>query len=287
MYFEQHGSRAAPPVLMIHGVGCQIIHWPETLLRGLVDAGYRVITFDNRDTGFSFAVDAVPPDVASLLAAQNDPTAVEPAYTLSEMAQDVVFLLNHVGQSGAHVVGVSMGGMIGQRLALNHPERVFSLTTLMSSTSNPDLPPALPEVAGALAQSFFMSERQAVIDSTISAGTTLSGEHFDSREVGIARFAEAAYDRAFNPNGTLRQFAAILSDGNRAPLLADIKVPVLALHGDNDGLLHYKGSEDIAASVQNGRFVSLENLGHDLSEPVIPQIIQEIVNHITAITPPR
>lgn len=287
VYFEQHGSRAATPILMIHGIGCQVIHWPESVIKGLVDAEYRVIVFDNRDTGLSFSIDATPPEIADLIAAQNDPTAVEAAYSLADMAEDTVHLLNHVGQSGAHVVGVSMGGMIAQRLVLNHPKRVFSLTVIMSSTSNTDLPDASPEAVGALAQTFFLSDRQAVIDSTIAAGTVLGGQHYDSRTEGIARFAELAYDRAFNPKGTLRQFAAILSDGNRAPLLANVQVPVLAIHGDNDPLVHPSASDDIVKSVANGNLLSIPKLGHDLSESVIPQIVSAIVNHISATTPPR
>jgi len=287
MYFEQHGSRAATPVLMIHGIGCQVVHWPESFLSGLVDSGYRVIVFDNRDAGLSFSIDAEPPEIAQLIAAQNDPTAATATYSLSDMAQDAILLLNHIGQSGAHIVGTSMGGMIAQRFALNHQHRIFSLTTLMSSTGNPDLPPAAPEAVAALAQAFFLSDRQAVIDATIATGTTLSGEHFDSREVGIARFAEIAYDRAVNPQGTLRQFAAILTDGNRAPLLKELKIPVLAIHGDNDRLLDVKGSEDIVNSVQNGKLMVIEKLGHDLSEPVIPAMVEAIVEHISTTNPPR
>ena len=287
IYFEQHGSRAATPILMIHGIGCQVIHWPESVIKGLVDAEYRVIVFDNRDTGLSFSIESPPPEVADLIAAQNDPTAVEAAYSLSDMADDTVHLLNHIGQSGAHVVGVSMGGMIAQRLALNHGKRVFSLTVIMSSTSNPELPDAAPEAVGALAQTFFLNDRQAVIDSTIAAGTVLGGEHFDSRTEGIARFAEKAFDRAFNPQGTLRQFAAILTDGNRAPLLIEIKIPVLAIHGDNDPLVHPSASNDIINSVPEGKLLTISKLGHDLPESVVPQVVSAIVDHISATTPPR
>ena len=287
LYFEQHGSRAATPILMIHGIGCQIVHWPNSLIQGIVDAGFRVFVFDNRDCGLSFSVDTDPPEVADLIAAQNDPNAVTAAYSLSDMANDAVQLLNHVGQSGAHIVGVSMGGMIAQRFALEYTDRLFSLTSIMSTTSNPELPAASPESVAALAQTFFLTDRQAVIDATIASGSTLGGQYFDSRQEGIARFAEIAYDRAFHPTGTLRQFAAILTDGNRAPILKDIKVPVLAIHGTNDCLVSIEGSEDLVKSVANGQLLTIDKLGHDLPESVIPEIVDAIIEHISTTNPPR
>ena len=283
LYFEQHGSRAEAPVLLIHGLGCQLLHWPDSFIDGLVESDLRVIYFDNRDIGLSFEVDAQPPAIADLLTAQSDPSVLSPSYSLTDMADDAVHLLNHLGQSGAHIIGVSMGGMIAQRMAIHHRHRVFSMTTLMSSTGNSEVGYPSPEAVGALAGSFTKSERNATIQATINAGNLFGGEHYLSEEYGIARFAATAYDRSNRPEGTLRQLCAIMTDGDRSEELAKVDVSTLVLHGTNDPLVHFSGSEAIAASLPQSDLVLIENLGHDLSEPVIPQLVESIVKHIQSV----
>ena len=287
IYFEQRGSRADPPLLLIHGLGCQLIHWPDSLLDGFVDSGFRVIVFDNRDIGLSFKVDAKPPSVADLLVAQTDPAVLVPAYSLTDMAEDVIHLLNHIGQSGAHLIGVSMGGMIAQRLVLNHPHRVFSVTSAMSTTGEQTVGQAEPEAIGALVGSFVLEERDAIIQATINAGNLFAGDHYPSEEHGIARFAEKAYERSHRPDGTLRQICAILTDGDRSSELGNVDVPMLVIHGTNDPLVHYSGSEAIASLVPGSKLCLIEKLGHDISEPIVPQLVELIVEHMSSASAPR
>ena len=287
IYFEQRGSRADPPILMIHGLGCQIVHWPESLIEGLRSEGFRVVMMDNRDAGLSFGNDLSPPEILQLIAALTDPTVVDPPYRLADMAEDVVHLLDHLGQSGAHLVGVSMGGMIAQYVALNHAERVFSLSLLMSSTGNPEIPTPGPEVVGALGTTLVSPTREESIEAARAANRMFGGSHFDSCEVGIGRFVETAYDRASRPDGVRRQLAAILSDGDRRAQLATVRVPALMIHGGQDPLVDKLGSVDLSETIPKSRLLILDEMGHDLPEPLIPQIIQEIVLHIREHPAPR
>lgn len=282
IYFEQRGSRADPPVLLIHGVGCQLIHWPDSLLDGIVESGLRVIYFDNRDCGLSFDYDATPPTIADLIAARENPTLLSPPYTLTDMATDAVHLLNHIGQSGAHVVGVSMGGMIAQRLLGNHPERVFSLTSIMSTTGNPEVGEPKPEAIAALASNFVEMDREAAIENGRNVNNLLGGPHYKSTDVGMGRFVELAYDRALRPEALLRQFCAIVTDGDRRDAIHESDVPVLAIHGTDDPLVAHDGSVDLIDSVRDGRLVLIDKMGHDLSEPIIPEMVEATVAHILA-----
>ncbi len=283
IYFEQYGARANPPVLMIHGLSCQLIQWPKSFVQGIVDAGYRVVLFDNRDAGLSFELSAQVPTVTELIVAMNDPDSLKPVYTLLDMSQDAVELLDHIGQSGAHIVGMSMGGMIAQRLAMHNPSRVFSLTLLMSSTSNPKLPQATPEVVQAMSSNFGVTDRKQVIENTIAASRLLGGPFFDSGNYGIGRFVEEAYDRSFRPDGTARQLAAILIDGDRSVDLRKLTTPSLVIHGEEDPLIPKQASEDIAQNLPNARLYLIEKLGHDLPEPLIPTFVDHITKFLNSV----
>ena len=280
LYFEQHGSRAATPVLLIHGVGCQLILWADSFIKALVDADLRVICFDNRDCGLSMDFDSEPPSIETLVQAQQDPSLLSPPYTLSDMAMDAVHLLNHVGQSGAHVIGLSMGGMIAQRFVIEHPQRAFSMTSIMSTTGNPKTGEPTPEAVAAMASNFLEADRETAIQRTKDVGDILGGPTYPSSELGMASLAEEAYDRAFRPQATLRQFAAILSDGDRRGLLKDCDLPILAVHGEADPLVNHSGSVDLIETVPNGELMLVPDMGHDLPEPLIPAIAERIIEHI-------
>ena len=280
IYFEHSGSRADPRVLLIQGLGCQIVHWPNSLIKGLVDAGLCAVTFDNRDSGLSHGSDAPPPSLMSLLAARDDPGDLAPAYSLSDMARDAVDLLDHIGQGGAHVIGVSMGGMIGQRVAIEHPDRVYSLTSIMSSTGNPELPPPTEEAVAALVSSSAAEGAEAAIPLSIQAWQVFAGPHFDSEKTGGARFASLAIERAYRPDGTLRQLVAILTDGDRCAELEGLDVPTLVIHGDADPLVPVEAGRDTAAAIPGAAYLEIEKLGHDLPEPVIDEMVSAITAHI-------
>ena len=279
IYFEHRGARANPRVVLIHGLGCQLVQWPDSLIQGLVGNGLCAILFDNRDAGLSDGPGGPPPSLEALLAASD---AVTPDYTLSDMAQDTVDLLDHLGQGGAHIVGLSMGGMIAQRMAIEHPQRVYSLTSIMSSTGNPTLPGPHPD-AMAAAVALTEDNAETALARHIHAWRVWGGGHFDSRECGVARFAERAVERACRPHGIIRQYAAIVADGDRRGELADVDVPSLVIHGAADPLVPAAAGNDTADAIPGARYIEMPKLGHDLPEPAIAEIVEAISGHIQAI----
>ena len=279
IYFDHRGARANPRVVLIHGLGCQLVQWPDSLIQGLVGNGLCAILFDNRDAGLSDGPGGPPPSLEALLAASD---AVTPDYTLSDMAQDTVDLLDHLGQGGAHIVGLSMGGMIAQRMAIEHPQRVYSLTSIMSSTGNPALPGPHPD-AMAAAVALTEDNAETALARHIHAWRVWGGGHFDSRECGVARFAERAVERACRPHGIIRQYAAIVADGDRRGELADVNVPSLVIHGAADPLVPAAAGNDTASAIPGARYIEVPKLGHDLPEPAIAEIVEAISGHIQAI----
>jgi pimeloyl-ACP methyl ester carboxylesterase len=279
LHYEQYGARAAPPLVLIHGWSCQLTLWPKTLVEGLAERRLRVIALDNRDIGLSQKLTEDPaPTVASVLANPTKP----PRYTLTDMANDVIGLMNHLGQAGAHVVGFSMGGMIAQRLAIGHPERVYSLTSIASTTGNPSLPRADAAAAEAFLRDPPLRPRTATIEFVRNGWNVIGGPHYKSTECGLGKLTEAAYDRAFSPDGNARQLAAIFADGNRAPALANVRAPTLVIHGAVDPLVPPAAGEDTAKAVPGAKLMMIPKMGHDLPEPLIPQLVDAIASHAAA-----
>ena len=286
--FEQRGARADPRVLLVHGLGCQLVQWPDSLLDGIVAAGFCVVVFDNRDAGLSHGASAPPPSLEALLAEREAPGTLAPPYTLSDMAQDAVDLLDHLGQAGAHVVGLSMGGMIAQRMAVEHPQRVYSLTSMMSSNGDPQLPRGTEEAEGALLATLAGADGaeaslEAAIAHTLHEWKTIGGPHFDSQEVGIARLARRSVERAFRPQGTARQLAAIMADGDRSAALAEVAAPTLVVHGQADPLVPVEAGRATANAVPGATLLEIEKLGHDLPEPLVATIVDALVKHMSAV----
>jgi pimeloyl-ACP methyl ester carboxylesterase len=284
LYFEQHGARADPTVLLIHGLTCQLIHWPRALVERIAEAGYRVVTFDNRDVGRSTKLDHL--DVGSIESVLQNARSLAAPYGLTEMAEDAIALLDYLGQSGAHLVGLSMGGMIAQRAALDHPERVFSLTSIMSSTSDPDLPGGSRGAFDAFV-STPPPKRSAAIAHNANGWRVLGGPHYDSCKVGLARLAEAAYDRGASASGAARQVLAILQAEARGADLQRLAVPALVIHGAADPLVPLAAGERTAACLKNSRLAVFAKLGHDLPDPLIDDIADEIIRHLDSVAARR
>ena len=289
IHFEQYGSRADAPLLLINGFGQQLIHWPPSLVDGLVAAGLRVIAFDNRDAGLSFGVATAPVKPDALFSAHGDSTRPDgdgqgasegssstPPYRLTDMAADAIRLLDHLGQAGAHMVGVSLGGMIGQRLAMAHPQRVFSLTSI-SSTAGPFPVPSAPEIRTALADPEPARDDATIVQRAIAHAKTLGGPHHDSAAVGFGRFAHAAHARAHRPEGAARQLMAAIADGDRCPALRQLRTPTLVLHGDADPLFPPLEGHRTATAIPGAELTVIPTMGHDLPEPVMAGVVARIV----------
>ena len=259
--YETFGEGA--PLLLIMGIGAQMLMWNEGLVAELVGRGFRVIRFDNRDVGLSGKVTGRAGDLRALMARRLAGLAVEAPYTLSEMAADCVGLLDHLGLARAHVLGMSMGGMIAQTMALEHPQRVATLTSVMSSTgARRDLLPK-PQALAALLRRAPSNREEAIAGAVeffrVCGGSTHAPDWDFVRDV-----AGRSYERAFHPAGFMRQFAAILASGSRRDALGSVRVPTTVIHGLEDPLILPHAGEATAACIRGARFVPVPGMGHDL-----------------------
>ena len=277
--YDTFGESSAAPMLLIMGLGEQMIGWDEDFCTQLASHGYWVIRFDNRDVGLSTRLDeAGVPDILALFQAQTQGKSMQVPYTLHDMADDVVGLLDALDVESAHVVGISMGGMIAQEMVIHHPERVRTLTSIMSSTGNPDLPPPSNEAMSILVTPF-PTDREGYIENAIHTWKILSGPGFPIEEVRIKERAGRAFDRGLSLAGTARQLAAILASGSRKERLRSVTQKTLVIHGDADPLVPVECGRDTAASIPGAELLIIEGMGHDLPLAVIPRVIEAITLH--------
>ena len=277
--YDTLGDPSSRPLLMVMGLGAQMIAWLEDFCMMLVDKGFYVIRFDNRDIGLStkFEEKGVPDVMKAVIAAQRRET-IAPPYTLEDMADDAVGLLDALNIEKAHICGASMGGMIVQVIAFRHPTRVLSLTSIMSTTGNPDLPQAKAEALQVLLKPM-PTERKAYIEESVKRGRILYGSGFPYPEDQRREYAIASYDRSFYPQGMSRQLMAILATENRVPKLGSIKVPTVVIHGGDDPLVSVEGGKETAASIPGSELIIIEGMGHSLPPETWPQIVTAIAKN--------
>ena len=278
--YEAIGSDGDPAVLMVMGFGAQLISWPRDFCRLLADGGRYVISFDNRDCGLSTKLDGVAANVEEVLTAVQAgdlelARSLAP-YTLSDMAGDGFALLDALELDRAHVVGASLGGMIAQTMAIERPERMLSLTSMMSSTGEPEFGQSTPEALEALLAPD-PEDREGYIASAENWLLWHSKRYPDLEETRA--IAAESYDRGRYPEGSNRQLAAMLASGSRAAGLAQLRVPTLVIHGLDDTLIAPSGGERTAELVPNAKLVLIEDMGHDRPQALRPRISREILEH--------
>ena len=278
--YEELGDPEGPPLLLVMGLGAQMIVWDDELCEALGDRGYRVIRYDNRDVGLSTKVEADDRrfDLATAFAHAFEGKEVDAPYRLTDMADDAFGLLDHLGIEQAHVVGASMGGMIAQTMALTHPERVLTLTSIMSTTGDPTVSAPTGEALHVLLRRP-PADRDAYIESTVEVSRFLNGTVLPFDEDRARARAALAYDRGYHPEGVGRQLLAILASGDRTTALATCEVPTLVIHGDIDPLVTYSGGEATAKAVPGAELLTIEGMGHTMPAVTWPQIVEAIVNH--------
>jgi len=275
--YETMGSASDPTVLLVMGFTAQLTGWPDSFCGMIAEHGFHVVRFDNRDCGLSTKFDGVEVDTDGVIAAALEGREVPSVpYTLSDMARDAIGLLDHLGVDSAHVVGASMGGMIAQTMAIEHPTRVRSLTSVMSVTGEPEFGQPTPEAAAVLLAPP-IAERQGYIDASVNYGVWQSRRWFD--EMRVKENAARDFDRSFYPEGGPRQLGAIYASGSRAEGLRRLRVPTLVIHGTDDTLLQPDGGRRTAELVPGSSLVMVADMGHDLPEPLQPFLSGVICEH--------
>jgi pimeloyl-ACP methyl ester carboxylesterase len=280
--YEIFGDADAEPMLLIMGLGAQMIHWDDDFCGQLAGRGFRVIRFDNRDIGQSGKLTGgkrLTP--LELLKLRFLKIPVAAPYKLSDMAQDVIGLMDALKIKSAHLVGASMGGMIAQEIAITFPERVRSLTSIMSTTGNPKVPPPTREAA-AMLMAPPVTTKDEYLERFAQTWKILRVGSFPEDEARDRSRAERTFERGLNPAGVGRQLRAILASGSRKQRLGSVKAPTLVIHGTVDPLVRPEGGKDTAASIPGAKLVMIEGMGHALPIPMWPQIIDAIDQHAHA-----
>jgi len=278
--YDITGKDGDEPILLIMGLGAQMTLWREPFLEKLAARGYRVIRFDNRDIGLSEKLEALgPPDMAAVLAAYVEGRLAPAPYDLSNMAADAAAILTALGIERAHIVGASMGGMIAQLVAADHPDSTLSLTSIMSTTGNRALPPAKPEAMAVLNTPAPNpnEDMEGYLASSLAAARVIGSPGYPVDEADQRAFAKSNVLRSYYPMGFQRQYAAVLASPDRRPKLATLKVPAMVIHGEDDALVPVEGGKDTAASIPGAELVTIPGMGHDVPPALYDTIIDAIV----------
>lgn len=279
-------AKARPVVLLIMGLGMQLIAWPPQFIQALVDAGYRVVRMDNRDMGLSQNFDHLgKPNLLWAGIKYKLGLPQRPPYTLADMAADAIGVLDALHVPRAHIVGVSMGGMIAQRVAIAAPSRVLSLTSIMSSSGAKGLPPARNAVTRALLSRPENNSPAAVVDHYVKLFKVIGSPAYPTPEPEMRERIMLGVVRSFHPVGTLRQMMAIVSDKNRSAQLPRVRCPTLVLHGVDDPLVPHSHGADTAQRIPGARLVSIAGMGHDLPPEVVRLMLQALIPHLQAADP--
>ena len=280
IHYEEEGDPAAPAMLLIMGFGAQLTLWPDELVEALAAQGFRVIRYDNRDVGLSQKFDGVKaPGLVKMTLLSKIGFTPKVPYTLADMADDGVGLLDALGIERAHIVGASMGGMIAQHVAARHPDRCLSLTTVFSTTGNPKLPPARPEAMKALITRPDSTEEGVLVEHGMMLARTIGSPGYPTPEDRLRERTLASVRRSFYPEGPTRHLSAIMADGDRRAMLRDIAVPTLVLHGEDDPLVPCEGGRDTAASIPGARLKTIPGWGHDLPLELVDELAGAIGEH--------
>src|SRR3954470_4618128 len=281
--YETFGDAGDPPILLVMGLATQMIGWPDWFCAGLADRGYFVVRFDNRDIGLSTHLDSAgAPDILAVLG--GDASSVP--YGLADLADDTVGLLDALGLDSVHLIGASMGGMIAQLVALRHPARVRSLTSIMSTTGDPSVG-GPSEAALALLLAPAARDREAAVRRVIDTYRVIGSPGFEFDEGSVRDRAGLSFDRAHDPAGVARQLAAILTTPDRTRDLKGVSVPTLVIHGADDALVNVSGGRATAAAVPGAELLVVEGMGHDLPRAMWPEITDRIAALVAQVEKER
>ncbi|WP_419148287.1 alpha/beta fold hydrolase [Pseudoalteromonas 'SMAR'] len=283
LHYDMVGERNAPVIILIIGLGAQMTVWPDELIYGLADKGFRVIRFDNRDAGLSSHLDHLgSPSIMKTMLSKKLPVATRLPYTLNDMAKDVVGLMQRLNIKRAHLVGASMGGMIAQIMARKHKKKVLSLTTIMSTSSYPKFTRANIKVMLALAKSRPKRNcRVSSIHYNVRLNQLIGSPGYPQDNATLQQQAEKNFERAHNPQGFKRQLAAIVASQSQLPKLEKIKTPTLVIHGTDDPIFPATTGQQTAAQIRKAKLKLVSGMGHDFPPALMKKISKWIAKHCT------
>lgn len=276
LYYELEGDEQGDPLLLIMGIGAQLVTWPEDFRARLVDAGFQVIVFDNRDVGLSTRFDHLgAPDPRQVIVRGLAGLSIAAPYLMEDMASDCAGLLEHLGLESAHILGISLGGMVAQTFAVEHPGRCQSLISVMSSTGSRLHALGTPKAIASLLRSPPRTREEAG-EALVEFMRVVGSPDYAHDEAGIRRRSIMAFDRGVSPGGFCRHLAAMVASGSRVSKLRSLRVPTLVIHGEADPLLPYRGGVATARAIPGSEFLSLPGMGHDLPAALQPRIVARI-----------
>jgi pimeloyl-ACP methyl ester carboxylesterase len=286
IYYEDNGPADAPVILLVMGLGTQMIAWPDEMIQSLVARGFRVVHYDNRDVGMSQRMEGAPAgNLVWAMIANAVGLPVRSAYSVADMAKDGIGLLDALGIRNAHVVGASMGGMIVQHMAASHPHKVLSMTSIMSSSGKRGLPGPRADIRRNMIKPRAANPtREEAIAAGVEIIKSFSYPDPARPDSAYPDLVGRAFDRGYYPIGTKRQLLAIVADGSRAELLKTIRVPSLVIHGGADPLVSKDGSIDIARHIPHARLEIIEEMAHDLPPSQVPRMVDLIADHAGALS---
>jgi pimeloyl-ACP methyl ester carboxylesterase len=274
LVYETIGDRGGRPLLLVMGLGMQLIHWDREFCELLAERGFHVIRFDNRDTGLSTKIDARVPNVMALMAGMPRPVP----YRLGDMAADALGLLDHLGIEHAHVAGTSMGGMIAQTMAIRKPERVLSLASMLSTTG--DRRVGTPKLrVWSIMMRRAPHDRDAYVAYFVRVFRMIGSPDYPMEDERIHELAGATYDRCHYPAGTARQLAAILASGSRTAALRQLDVPTVVIHGEKDPLVPVRAGIATANAIPGAELIRIPGMGHDMPKQLWPTLVDAIAEN--------
>ena len=282
--YDEHGKPGDPPVLLVMGLGAQMTLWPQELVDALVERGFRVIRYDNRDIGLSDKMEgAKAPGIVKLMLLSKFGIKPKVPYTLADMAEDGIGLLDALGIEKAHVVGASMGGMIAQHMAFSHPERVLTLTSIMSTTGHRMLPQGSREAISVLTKRPESMDEDVLVEHGVKVAHAIGSPGYRADPNALRERSRELIKRIFYPAVWPRQFAAIIAEGDRRERLQSVKAPTLVIHGEADPLVPLAGGQDTAAHIRGAKLKTIAGMGHDLPLELVDEIADAIATHAKSV----
>jgi len=279
--YQLHGNSSQPTLLLIHGLSTPLTGWPKAMVDAFVAANFQVLLLDNRDVGRSEQLDHFSiPNMGWIITKLKLGLSIKTPYQLEDMMQDVVALLDALNLAEVHVVGASMGGMIAQLMAIHHPRRVKTLTSIMSTTGYKKLPRIDKNIRETLMQKPVSKDYKDQMDYHIKKWQVIGSPDYPCTETDLQQYVESMLQRGITAKGTIRQMLSIMATGNREDALSKLDIPSLVIHGDQDGLVNLAGGKATAQAIPNAKLRVYPGMGHDFPVELIPNIVNDIVTHV-------